>query len=537
MSDLKEMTAKISRKLIENRYILNMEQYVFGILYLMIFFQILIGTKAWYSKLQSVSTGRIVGVAFVTIIFLVAFKKLIRRLNCSFMLILWMIWIGIQIIYIYTTFSQTGSDAYVINYYAYWISQKELENFFYGYFARYQNNIGLVWILHLFYAFVNNFISLAFEDTWLLLAVLAAIFADIAIYFTVKFSSAYLGKEYDGLAFVFSCLLIGLSEEGSIFYSDIVSLWTVPCFFYLLTKTSQLDMVGKQTFKYYIIMGVVLGIGGWLKPQVLICFIAYAIFKIFSKDSVKKKVYAILLVGSIVLMSRFLLSTLSDMWFQATLPEQLGDSQQYMDDYKYPMIHWLNMGVNYEAMGAYNFDDDEYTESIKGLENKKAALTESLIDRLQSHTMKEWCQYLNNKVISGLQNGSFSQEYVWKGELLNKEQNSCVLQKYFVAANDEYYNCLGIIIQTVYLLCMFGVAVVVWKKDDKLYENPVLDVGTISLLGIIIFLAIFERNIRYFYTYIPVIIVLGISSWKRYQCETYKSENICEGKGKANDEK
>lgn len=516
MINLKERVKEIAKKSIENRYILNMEHYVFGILYLFLFIQILIGTKAWYSKLQGVCTSRIVIMALVSSIILFGIFKLNQQVKGSLMPFLWIIWIIIQSIYIYTTFSQTSSDAYVVNHYAYWVPRKDLEDFYYCYFARYQNNIGLVWLLYLIYKLINNFTVLAFEDTWLLLAVLAAIFADIAIYYTVKFARLYLNKRYECLIFIFSCFLIGLSEEGSIFYTDIVSLWTVPCFFYLLTKNVQTNCEDrKRNIINYVSMGIVLGIGGWLKPQVLVAFIAYVCFKIFSRDAIRKKLCEVLVVGSIIVMSRFLLSNMSIVWFQSTLPERLGNCEKYMDDNKYPMIHWMNMGFNYETIGGYSEEDAIYTESLLGYSNKKTVLSESLKNRLQSHTLSEWCQYINEKMIFSLQNGSFSQEFVWKGELLNRGKNSVKIQKYFVAAYDEYYNGIGIIIQTMYLFCMYGTAVTVWKKNDKRSEDTVLDVSTIALIGIVIFLIMFERNIRYFYTYIPLIIVLGFSIWNK----------------------
>lgn len=313
-------------------------------------------------------------------------------------------------------------------FFTYWAPKEETYEFYYNYFSRYQNNIGLAWILHIFHKICGYFYNYSFEQSWIIVSILAAVLADIAIFFTVLFAKKYLvEKRYIIYTFLFSCLLIGLSEEGSILYSDIASLWTVPCFFYLLTvanknkeeKNIDIIMRNKDIF-YYACMGGILGIGVWLKPQVFIIFIAYAMFEIFSIKSIKKKVTHIIVTMSLLYFVQFTFSSISVNWFQSTMPEYLGESGEYMDNHKYPMIHWLNMGLNYDGVGRYNEEDVEFTSSVTGLDNKKEVLKESIKKRLISHSMKEWGSYFNDKLIYTLQNGSFSQEFVWKGKLLQK---------------------------------------------------------------------------------------------------------------------
>lgn len=490
--------------------ILNSVNVLFRMLFFFILFQIIIGTKSNYSYLVSVDTWKIFGIFSILFLVCYSFLKLDDRWHKLLFWLLCIIWLFVQVIYVYMTYSQNGSDAYVVNYYAYWNAKREIEDFYYYYLAHYQNNIGLTFILSGIYKILGCFISFLFDQTWVILAVISALFADVAIVFTVLFSQKYLGRKFDCFALMFACTLIGLSEEGTVFYSDIISLWTIPCFFYLVC----LSMKQKRRIiriVEYILMGVVLGIGGWLKPQVLICFIALVCYLIVCEGALKKKVSLFLIVGIALFLTRFSLNSLAIGWYQEGLPNRFNEVNQFMEDNNFPMLHWMNLGMNYETLGTYNVDDVVNTEKIVGYNNKKEYLQNSIKNRLKSHSIMEWLIFMNNKVVYSLQNGSFSAGKAWKEKALNNTTMAQRLQNYLDPADENYFDHVGIIVQCVYCLCLAGM--IRTAKSNMKRENGediVQYVGEISLIGVILFLVLFERNIRYFYSFIPLVIVFGI---------------------------
>ena len=321
--------------------ILNSLNSVFSFVFIFIFIQVIIGTKANYSYFAFTDTWKIVSILLLLLVVCYFFFKINNKYREKMFYCLCIGWICIQIIYVYTSYAQNGSDAYVVNYYAYWNRIKEIEDFYYCYLAQYQNNIGLTYIISLVYKFLRIFISFTFDQTWIILAIISAICCNLSIIFTVLFSRIYLGRKYDCLALIFACTLIGMSEEGLVFYSDIISLWTIPCFFFLIVLVINEKRI-KIQFIEYVLMGGVLGIGGWLKPQVIICFIALMCYLIVSNELLRKKVYIFLTVGIILLFTKNSLSFLSVNWYQKSVSGKIENEKQFMEDNRFPMLHWMN---------------------------------------------------------------------------------------------------------------------------------------------------------------------------------------------------
>lgn len=92
-------------------------RYICCVAYLILFIQILFGIKTEYSLLREVRTGQIVYVLIICIGIIVILKKIIKIFNYDIMNVLWVIWIALQIVYIFTTYSESSSDAHVVNFF------------------------------------------------------------------------------------------------------------------------------------------------------------------------------------------------------------------------------------------------------------------------------------------------------------------------------------------------------------------------------------------------------------------------------------
>lgn len=429
----------------------------------------------------------------------------------GFMLGAWLVWFVLQGLYIYSTYSQTGSDSFVVSYHAWNITHNlESDEFFWQYFARYQNNIPLLILLLGCCKLLGNLLS--YSNLWMVLAITAALFADLAIYWTVKLSGAICKRKTSILfAFVSAVLFIGLSEEASIIYSDIAVLWTIPCslYFYFMAFEKR-----KKVFRNVVLSGIVIGLGGVFKPQVFVVavsiFIIRGLYLIYwrnNKVSISNLKYLISFF-TMMLFVYFSLFHISYYLYASILPEQY-NGKNYLVEQKYPIAHWINMGLN-EYFGAYSVDDVDFTGNISGLEEKKTALKLSIRQRLENKSLKDLIVYENHKVVLAIQNGTFSQDMVWKGQLLNHSTLALRLQPYFVASYPQWKNGLGLIIQILYIfviiLCLY--AEIRYLYSGIWFEESFIQIMTVSLIGGICFIILLERNMRYFYSMLPILIVL-----------------------------
>ena len=171
--------------------------------------------------------------------------------------------------------------------------------------AQYPNNI----LLGCFSYLLQKAIPMESKvDMWLLTTVVAALFADLAIYWTLKLVTHLCGEQWYPLTFFMCCLMIGMSEEANLLYSDIVSLWTVPFAAYQL---SCMESKNKIAWMRCIFVGVAIGIGGAFKPQVFIlgiaCCIVFVlqnlIYKVTSHQSVAMLLFLVACLTTYQLLS------------------------------------------------------------------------------------------------------------------------------------------------------------------------------------------------------------------------------------------
>ena len=66
--------------------------------------------------------------------------------------------------------------------------------------------------------------------------------------------------------------MIALSESGSIFYTDIVALWTIPAALYILLRIKNTSF--QKRWIRCCVAAAVLAFGTWTKPQVAVSVIA-----------------------------------------------------------------------------------------------------------------------------------------------------------------------------------------------------------------------------------------------------------------------
>ena len=388
--------------------------------------------------------------------------------------------------------------------------------------AQYPNNI----LLGCFSYLLQKAIPMESKvDMWLLTTVVAALFADLAIYWTLKLVTHLCGEQWYPLTFFMCCLMIGMSEEANLLYSDIVSLWTVPFAAYQL---SCMESENKIAWMRCIFVGVAIGIGGAFKPQVFIlgiaCCIVFVlqnlIYKVTSHQSV-----AMLLFLVACLTTYQLLSDISKNWYYQYVPDEYKTAPQtYIDENEYPMLHWMNMGLNTEYGGHYNLDDCFFTSNVLGKASKNIQLKASIQERLKKFGFIGYLRFVDQKVVCGLQNGTFSERNVLRENCLNTAPLAEIIQYYFIPSCDGWLVGVSVYAQITYILCLLAAVCNtgknIWKSQEK--ETPmIVQIAQITLLGDILFLALFERNTRYFYTVLPLLIMLAvvgihtfIESWK-----------------------
>ena len=143
------------------------------------------------------------------------------------------------------------------------------------------------------------------------------------------------------------------------------------------------------------------------------------------------------------------------------------------------------------------------------------ALKWSIKQRLSDFGLLGYLRFVNEKMRWALQNGSFSEGIVWKGTCINEGYLAQKVQSIFVSTSENWKYGIAVFVQTTYLLCLWTS---IWNVIRDLTEKnniTIVEIAQVTLLGDLLFLALFERNMRYFFSVVPLLIFLAIAGLHR----------------------
>lgn len=439
--------------------------------------------------------------------------------------ILWIFWFVIQSIYIMAVASTYNSDAHAMHVLADLIQEKtvlEEGNFYFDYITRYVNNIPLAILEIEIIKLIRYFCAdISFEQECIILSYVAACFADLAILFITKTSKELGGECAELISFILGLLMIGISEPATIFYSDIVALWTVPFgifFFIRMLKSVQKIRAVNILLIGFISMGIL------IKPQVIIFWIATLMIGIIYslKREDKSKIRKLVFLSILVLVVYRLENTMVEQWTYSNIA-----SKEYIQDHEFIFLHYINMGLNDNSMGAYDGDDVTLTWNTVGKGEKIEYYYTSIQNRIASKGIKGLLIFWNRKLIDAVKDGSFSAPGIWKGEIINSSGIALIIQYYLMPKNEGWQHGIGVIIQNIYLLLLlfsaFAVCVNLYRKQNEL----LYDIVGLSVIGDFLFIISFEQNPRYMYVMLPGMITVFSTTISRinYICRRGRNYN------------
>ena len=311
----------------------------------------------------------------------------------------------------------------------------------------------------------------------------------------------------DKLALNVIILLLGCAPlylYSPIVYTDTLSVAfpVATLYFWLLAKENRQKNLKKKSYIWTIVMAVVGMIGYCIKPVAAIVLVAVVIDEFFTnlnKETLKKT--AIIGATAIIIIKSF------NFICETTI---IKDSRK--NNLEFPMTHWIMMGLNRPeseggtsiGYGAYSQKDADYTAESGNYEQKKEANILKIKERLHEYGLSGYTQFLFNKFKYVWNDGSYYTINLIGWDTLNKtstpyrlivdERSNGLFKNYMTDFNNYMFFIIiaGVIIELV--------------KKEKNQESRIM--GT-SIVGIAIFLLIWEARSRYIYFLIPMFCIFS----------------------------
>ena len=357
-----------------------------------------------------------------------------------------------------------------------------------GYLLQYPNNqmITVIYIVVFKIAYIfkySDFITVA------------TLFNSLIITSTVILLYYCINKIYSKskalLALIICVFTTPLYMHCAIYYTDSLSMFFSTLILFLMLKENK----HKNTMKnlLLILIGVILAIAWKVKITSIFIAIAIVIYQILTKiDKKILKNYCIVGIASIAVI----------LSFSFIMNKQLNKSSN-IEKLKMPIEHWIMMGL--VDNGSYNEDLLNYTLSYNTYSEKKVADRLKMNEIMNSYTCNDFIKHLTVKLKYAWTDGT----YYAPAKLSRNPVNKNVIHD-FILNDGKYSNIYKYFPQVMHLtlliLIIFSCIKLLKEKDYTSYKY----ILSISMIGIITFLLIWENRSRYILTMFPIYLALAV---------------------------
>lgn len=382
------------------------------------------------------------------------------------------------------------------------------------YLTWYPNNVLLTALFKLFYRLVHFVVS----DVWLSSVLLSVLTVDAGIVLICLTAKRIFGLKAYYLTLWLSMLLAAFHPTVFVPYSDTVAMTFTTGFLF----AAAMLFTAKNRYTQYIFSfaaGLFLLVGYYIKPTVLIAGLAALILLVLSiKKPEPKRVASfglsvllfVLGSGSAVLMNRAVRP-----FVYSEVP-----TVQQQEDLEVPMSHFFMMGLN-EREGYYGFfqKDVDNTLAVSGKQEKTAYHKEVIRQRLQNFGFSGFVRHCVNKAVWVTTDGTFfyGGEGIFHDGVPKKTEGiSGALQNFTYAETDFYITYFGNYMQAVWLLTAIGMMLHICgrRKYRTRAQSGILFIAQMSVIGLILFLMLFEARSRYLFLYLPYFFLLAATGYQ-----------------------
>lgn len=360
------------------------------------------------------------------------------------------------------------------------------------YLKNYTNNHFIVVVLYYFYKILGE---IGITRVWIPTIILNVFCIDVGIYLI------YVSvKKIKGIAAANMTLLLCLLCPTT--YLWLTSVYTNTLSFPFIMAILYLGFTVRRDPVKYILLGVLAVVGYFVRPTTIIAIIAVILYRgicFFQKGFCMNEEMANTEVGDRKVMLKklsgafvrcvllFFVCALT--WFSCSkLIDLHVDKSVYTEDEKFPIVHWIMMGMNEESGGGYDREDRFYTAHLDGLEAKRQGDMERLKQRLHRMGISGVCHQLVRKLIRvwamGDDDGTAQSKYAY---------HYPVLYQYFLGENNTWF----LFYMQAYRISMFllmlfaSVRLLICRQCDTVFLYG------LTFLGAACFFLIWEAGRRY----------------------------------------
>lgn len=413
---------------------------------------------------------------------------------------------ALQLLLAYEIYFMTGWDAGIVYSMANEIAAGVGEVGDFYYYSQYVNNIGITFVLAVIQK-VAMCVGLGSRSYFVCVAAscltvnLACVFTSLSVRKLTDSGGAGL------VGFGLMSLVAGVSPWITVPYTDTFSVMFPPLTFYLFLCAE--EKTGYKALLLYLLAGLAGGIGYLIKPSagiVLIAVVCIMLFRILTEKEERIKLFChILGIVAALLVTAGIREGMVK-YIGCDLNEEL----------QFSLTHYLMMGLNEENTGGYYSPDYGFSSSFATKQERMQGNLEVTLERLQEFGVTGYGYFLIQKLLTNFNDGTFS--WWMEGGFFQKDMghHSTPLQQFLRSLyykEGTLYSVYAAAAQGIWLAVQtLVIGSLVNRKKERQNAYTVM---WLSLLGMFLFVMLFEARGRYLYCMLGMYCTCAVVGWKR----------------------
>lgn len=366
------------------------------------------------------------------------------------------------------------------------------------YYVQAPNNIFITLIISLalkFFQFFNV------TDVNIVTLIVNILFIQLAVLFLFKISKRIFNNVTACFTLVLMFLFLPIYPYSTIMYTDTTSMFLPIAFLYAMIRIYDLKDRNKK-YIYAVIIGILAFLSLNLKVTALIVVIAFVI-----NELVSKRFKQLFKISGIALLTFLVLQFSYTTFLKKT--EIMGIP--YEDTKQIPFTHFIMMGMT--GTGAFSADEWQFTLNLPDYDTRKKENIRVIKERLGEYGVQGYIKFLNNK-ITGQTWGTGTYDFE---TILNSYQVDNNIAHEFLLSTGKFYPIVFYYCQTYHFTMLIAIALSILYTIKRGKDNDILNISKLSILGLLIFLLIWETRSRYMLNFIPVYILVFVSGINYFQ--------------------
>jgi len=345
------------------------------------------------------------------------------------------------------------------------------------YFLVYPNNITPTIILYWIYR-IAAFLHIS--EVWTL-HIFCFLVTTATIFLTYKTAGKLLTKQKQTIILGLMILYIPFQMYSLFYYSDTLMVIMVALIIYVLIPSD-----GSFIFrtKHIVAVAILVAFAWNLRSNIIIILPALIVYLLFFKWY--KNLVLLLVTFGIAFV--FFGKGFDMLWAHYGFWKD--------DGYKFPMLHWVMMGMSIQG-GSYNWQDFQFTYLSQ---NKMADDLGLFFNRLTHRPI-----FLNLLMVVLKVRGNWSDGTInYTNGTRALRDGDGFLWQLFYGSNNSFFIYLS---QMMYVVIIFGMVYYIYKRRKEYITSCFL--FQIIIFGVFMFHLIWEAKPRYVYAWMPIIFILG----------------------------